>query len=672
MRVLGLGLLLAAPSAAVAQDAPHLWAVAGLYGLERSACAGTAGDSAAWDGAMVAPIFCPSLDEAHRVAIGQRFAAAVARAFPQVETRFAESLPADATARAKLAHTLVASLRLTRATVWRLEKPAGLDAYLPITLTLQITNAATGEVVFTRTRSDVAQGTFPADGVDAALVAQFDARLDATLQTLVAEAAAAWKPWAQQAVVVAADGDRWIIDKGRSHGLRTDDAIGADGRILYAAANYAVVQPTLGRYRTGQVLARTAVAPAELLAKPSVLVAMDALPKEYAAPYLSQIFEDALGTRANFAPMPVNPGFSDLRQRALGEAQAAAMAADARSLPDYVASVSIAALPSVRFASNVPGVTLERHEAHAFVSLVDQTGRVVATFHGTGRIQDEVAGGMHFSPEQRRDTVVRNALLDAAAAMARFRPQAIDVPIVAERGAMLVRDTSGALPSGAQVTVLRDIGTIQGIAGRVRVPVGEVTTGAPVPGGLAASDAGATALILRGGETVTIEHAGEHAAAPLTSRLAAAQCTDPDGGIRVEDRGPLAVPVWALAANASFAGRYGGVVQLATLPSRLAALGAEFSGWRRFPPARQRTPDYCFVPVLAVTPAATGYDLTVGFKLMRGDQKLVGSGLRSVLTPTRLPAGTAAEDVAAMLQHDLAAQLPVLADKAAAALKPAQ
>ncbi len=671
MRRVAAVVLVAASTAAAARDAPdprpniqpNIWAVRGLYGLERGTCTPVTDAGPGWDGAMIDPVLCPQLDMAHRVAIGERFAAAMARAFPGVEANFAERLPAGATVRAKLAHSLIASLRLTRATIWRVAKPRGVDAYLPITLTLDITNAATGEVVFTRTRSDIAQGIFPADAIDAAMVAQFDARLAATLDALVADAARAWRPWAQQATVVGEKDGSWIIDKGRRHGLRSGDAIGDDGTITYAAAEYAVVKPTLGRYRTGEVLTRRAVAPVEQLAKPSVLTMMGALPDGYAAPYLSQIFQDALGTRGAFAPLPISPGFSNLRSTALGAVRAPS--ALPRSLPDYVASVSVVALPSARYASNVPGIRIERHEARAFVSLVDRTGRVVASFQGTGRIQDDVAGDMGFSAEQRRDTVVRNALIEAATAMTGFKAQPLDLPVIARHGAMIVRDGGGVLPAGVQLTVLRDIGRMPGIAGPVRVPAGMVTTGDVLAEGVAATDSGEIPLQLKGGETVAIDRAGP----PILSRRAVAQCADADGRPRVDDRGKLAVHGWTTTGAAGFATGYDGPMLVANLPARLAALNAEFAGWERYAPARPRTPDACFVPVIAVAPTAAGYDLTVGYTLMQGATKLAGQGMRAVLTPTRLPDGTTADAIAAMVQQDLAAQLPALTARAASMLR---
>ncbi|MBB5700127.1 hypothetical protein [Sphingomonas yantingensis] len=91
------------------------------------------------------------------------------------------------------------------------------------------------------------------------------------------------------------------------------------------------------------------------------------------------------------------------------------------------------------------------------------------------------------------------------------------------------------------------------------------------------------------------------------------------------------------------------------MPERLARLETEVAGWDRYVPARPPAPDACFVPVIAVAPTPAGFDLTVGFTLMQGDQKLAGQGVRAALTPTRLPEGTGADDRAADLSAAYAA-----------------
>lgn len=675
MRMRGHGWLLAAGAAALlppagavrAQDAPYLWAAPGLFGLERSACAAAAENQAEGVAtATIDPAFCPLLDIAARERVGARFAEAMAAHFPQVEARFAEGLPPDATVAARLAHTLVASLRLSRAQMWRVDKPVGTDGYLPLTLTLDVTDGATGEVVFSHTRSEIAQGTWAPEAVAGEIAASLPEQLDATMQRLVAEAAATWQPWVQQMRVIGRAEDALIIDGGRDRGLRVGDSIGTDGRVTWVGPDYATVRTVLSRPAIGDVLSRRAASPATSLARPAVLPVIAAAPPGYAIPYLQQIFGEELARGGQYMPVPVNPAFSRLRSLALEEAQAPP--APARSLPDFIATLQVVALPSAAFASNVPGVTIERHEAHAFATLADRSGRIVGAFHGTGRITDEVAGDMRHSAQQRRDTAVRNALNDLADRIGAFRPETGFVELADGGDAPLIADPGGVLPLGAQMPVLR---RVSGINGRreVLVPVGDIRTLAAEPAGIRAAHAGLGQGSLRRGDLVPTLRGGP----PLRSRRALMRCRGADGALALDTRGGVAMTAWPMAAELGFAGGAGVAVFDGDLPARLAGLGVEFGEWKDFPAATARDPQGCFTPVIGIVPAAAGgYDLTVGYTLFGGGTiagaKLAGGGLQSLLTPSRMPADAPAEAVSAMLQFDLVEQVLPLALKAAGGL----
>lgn len=665
--------ILALPTIAWA-EVPHIWAAPGLYGLDRTACNRAATDGAEADTAMVVPAFCTQLDEAHRMALGQRFAERMAASFSNVERRFAESLPADATPRARLAHSFIASLRLSRAVIWTIDKPAGTDAFLPITLTLDIVNVASGEVVFTRTESIISEGTFARAEVEQRLIEQFPAKLDDALLKIVTEAASAWNPYPITAMIVDRTGDQWIVNRGRSAGLRTGDMIGSDGSISYAGANYAIIKPLLGSYTQGQVLTRIAAQPVETLAQPTILSVIASAPGGYAAPYLAQLFDAALGTRNSFAPMPINASFTALRRLAVGEAQG--LTADTRSLPDYVANISVGALLPSSVPSNVPGVTVDRQDAYAFVELVDRSGRIVFTTYGASKISDEVAGNIRFSREQRRDTAIRNALIDAATKLSAFRPQPAHLPITQNAGRILIADMGGILPLGAQLPVLRNLGRVHGVDGPILAPAGLVSVVEATDGGVAAANAGAGDLNLKAGDVVAIEETGR----ALTTRRATTQCIGADGFGSVDDRGTVSVTVWTIAAGTSFAGAFAAPVYPAGLSGRLRPLGMQFVGWDRFEPARARIADYCFIPVISVTATGDGlmksqarrYAITAGYTLRRGAVKIGGSGMQATMTASIVPAGTSDGAAAAMLQQDLASQVLPLAEKAAATLLPPQ
>ena len=448
-----LSLLLAsaatASTAAAAQSpALHVWASPALYGLEGSACGRAEGRTADEDTAMIAPGLCETIKRL-QPAIAERFTQLVALRLPAVEDRFGAHLPADATTRARLAGTAVASLRLSRATIWRVPKGGSVETHMPITLTFDISNIATGEVLATQSISDDAAATYVEAEVDEQAAANLPGHIDAVLVRLVDQAASVWKPYPISATVLAEADGRWIIDKGRAAGLRTGDIIGEDGDVLHAGPDYAVVKPVLASYREGQQLSRTATQPVDMLARPSLLSVVASIPPGYPRIYLTQIFEDALGQAGHFAPVPVNPSMMDLRTRAMGDA--GATSDESRSLPDYVARISIDALAPSAMPSNVPGVMIEQHEAHVFIELIEPSGRVLASFHAADQIVDQVARGIRFSADQRRDTVVRNALAKAAQAVSAWRPSPAMLAVSHSSDGFGITDPGGALSLGSRL-----------------------------------------------------------------------------------------------------------------------------------------------------------------------------------------------------------------------------
>jgi len=650
--------------AAAQSPALHIWASPALYGLEGSACGRAADRTADDDTAMIAPSLCDAVKRL-QPAIAARFTQLVALRMPGAEDRFGAHLPSDATARARLAGSAVASLRLSRATIWRVPKGGSVETHMPITLTLDISNIATGEVLATQSISDDAAATYAGGEVDGQAAANLPDHIDAVLIRLVDQAAAAWKPYPINATVLAEANGRWIIDKGRSAGLRTGDMIGEDGEVLHAGPDYAVVKPVLASYRTGQQLARTATQPVDMLARPSLLSVVATIPPGYPRIYLTQIFEDALGKAGHFAPVPVNPSMMDLRTRAMGDA--GATSDESRSLPDYMARISVDALAPSAMPSNVPGVTIEQHEAHVFVELVDPSGRVLASFHAADQIVDQIAGGIRFSADQRRDTVVRNALTKVAQALSAWRPSPAMLPVSQNGEGFSITDPGGALSLGQQVVVLRRIGKVGPVAD-VRLPVGRLRVDQALAGQtLAASDIGMEPLRFKAGDMVIIDAAGQ----ALGTRRAVDQCRDASGTPSVDWRGDAQPSVWRIGAGPLFTGSFAAPTFIADLPMELAPFAPSFKGWEMLAAARPRRSDYCFTPVLSLSATAQGQrPLVIGYTLRNGTTKLGGGAMQVQMTPTTMTPDSAAEMRAARLEQDFAAVALPLASKAAAALKP--
>jgi hypothetical protein len=566
----------------------------------------------------------------------------------------------------------VASLRLTRANLARVERPGGVEVFVPVTLTLDITDLASGEVVFTRTRTDMSHSLRQAAGLEARVAAELPGMIGTAMESLVAQAASEFAPGTTAATVLGdvdlGGGQRgYVLDKGRAAGLRTGDSIGEDGRVMLAGPDYAIARPVLGTWHSGDSLTRLRASPAQMLARPALLSVVAAGPPGFAPAFVRQMFEDAVGSAGGFAPVPVNPALGALRVLAQSAA-GASLPETPRAMPDYVASLRVALLDPVSLPSNLAGVSLDRYRALAFVTLTDRTGRVVAAWHAVARIDDTVNLDVRFAVQDRQESVLRNALTDLAQQMAAFRPRSLQLPIADKGGGLVIGDPAGAVPIGATLPVLRPAGHFHGVAGAVMVPVGQVLTGAPTAGGIGAENAGPGRLEAGSGAVVALENAGQSAATRTITPL----CSDVNGELAIQDKGTLPVPAWPLAAPALLAERTSLPITLPDLPAQLEHYRLHFDGWQGFAPASRLAlaAPVCLMSQIMVKPGADGTSLATGFAQMRGTIRVGGAALQVTVKPTAVPDGVAPEMRAAMLQADLAEALIPLAQQAAAQLRP--
>ena len=662
-----LALLPASVNAQESVASPWIWASPSLFGLESTVCEP---HDDIEQTAIIAPAFCPSLSVPFRQQLGQAFAEAMRLSFPQVEEHFAEHVAAGVGQTQRLKGSLAASLRLSRATLAVVGKPIGVEVFVPITLTLDITNMNNGEVVFTRTRTEIASGTRDAADVEQTLAREVPGLVTRAMQNLVESAAPAFVPSSQRATVVgvvtvAGDGKAWVINQGRNIGLRQNDAIGDDGRIVAVGPDHAIVRPALETYRTGQVLTRMRVAPAETLARPSLLAVVDMAPADFSPAFVRQTFEDAVGGTGAFAPVPVNPAYAHLRRAVLSDAKSTTDDL-ARPMPDYVALLRVAVLDPATYPSNLPGVEIDHFEAYASAIVVDRTGRVVGAWEGRNAVDDRVNAGVHFPADKRREAVLRNALIDLATKLATFRPQPLSLPVVRKNDALFADDPTGAIQMQTMFEVMRPAGRFPGITGEVMVPVGQVTARSETAGGVILSDASVTPLVLRGKETVTLENSG----LPSRSRSAIAQCQDASGRPVFDSRGAVKLLTWPAIAEAAFARNVSGAIFVNSMADRLKPYSASFNSWDHFPAAAPRASDLCFVPQIMIEPAAGSWNIAVGYGLRRQGVKAGAAALSQTLKPTVLPATASPHSRQAMAEADLTHAVSSLAQQVAAQVKP--
>lgn len=664
---------LAAGSAKAAEL--RIFPIAGVYGLPEQPCS----TDQASGSARIAPELCNEVSAELKRALGARFAEQVRAAFPGVVTGIADQIQPGEMAEGRLSKTVIASLQVSRIDLWQVEKPATIDVYVPITLSLFLTNAMTGEVLFVQNHNVIVQGTLTKAKVMDEVRVQLPGQLTAAVDALVANGAGRFKPSPVAGKIRDRVGDRFVFDVGRKGGIREGDTLGVDARVVFSDASYSIVEPMLGKLSVGQALSRQVAQPVEMLEKPSALVVVAAYPEEASAGYINAVFEDALGQGAGLAVTPVNPSFTALRAYALGEARLDSRSQDQRTIPDYFVRVSVAALDPLDIRTNVGGTRRRVFGASAFVEVIDHNGRVVYATQAADRIIDDVVEGMSLSPEQRRDTAIKNALTKAAGQLSSgFRPSRLRLDARAAGEDVEIADAGGALGIGAHAVLLRNSGGAAGIQGPVWTPVGEVEVTSVAAQTVNARMSGVADAHVRPGDQVAFD-----SGAPKSeSRQRYGVCTGTDGAIIISQRGKVEQPLYQLIAENSFAAGFKGPVYLQGFDRELRPLLGQFGGAESLGALKARAPDVCFVPVLQVDPqadkaASSGfvtpvYSVAMGFTLHRANQRLGGSGLQSVLSGSGVPSDADAALRLRAVQFDLADEAVKLTGQVARGLKPPQ
>jgi hypothetical protein len=265
------------------------------------------------------------------------------RHFKQVEATPGEHAPAAMGTAQRLRGTLVASLRISRVDLATVQRPGGVDVFLPVTLTLDITDLASGEVVSPapapRSREGCARRR-----AGGAMVAETPGLIAQTMEALVAEAGAAYAPgpilprcWAR--FRRAAGPMCWTRGAPRA----------AHRRQHWPGWPHPVCRARLcggkagaGHLAQGRGVDPDEPGPAEMLARPSLLSVVESTPGGFVPAFVRQAFEDAVGSAGGFAPVPVNPAFQACAFRP--KAPPGPACPMMRALPDYVATLRVAVL----------------------------------------------------------------------------------------------------------------------------------------------------------------------------------------------------------------------------------------------------------------------------------------------------------------------------------------
>lgn len=381
---------------------------------------------------------------------------------------------------------IVASLQLVRASQYTVPKKAiqCTEYHLPITLSVMFTNPATGEVIYSFTRTSYAT----AEIHDSETPAQYELLLRNAvasnyrnlLSGLIKEARQSYNPTQIEAVVVKVWKKLAILDKGSKFGIALNDTLEDDQanslQVINVTEDYAVAKTQLGSLQKGQKFSKYANQDTvKAVNKPRVLTMQKGWQDDQLMA-ISGFFDSEVSKESAFVLMPVNESLGKVLQAVAANTNAGSYdITNQRALPDYLIKFSYAA-PRIYDVGEQGKFGFHIYEQYILGELLDKQGRVVYSAIGMNRIEDKDVAGIVFSKEARLEIMLKNAVVQLAEQFSRsIKFSRFVLPVVGLDDKLInLEDSSQELKPGKNVIILKNIGRVEGISGEVLVPTWEV------------------------------------------------------------------------------------------------------------------------------------------------------------------------------------------------------
>jgi hypothetical protein len=376
---------------------------------------------------------------------------------------------------------LVASLHLIRASEYKVPKLGNYEVHMPLTLSIAITNPATGDVIYSFTKTSYGTVLLSGEGSDSQGLS-VKLEKNATnyaflLQTLIKEAKQGYNPTKIDISVVKTWNGLCVLDKGSKFGIARDDNLvdSSDNEISvkYVAEDYAIAAPLLGKAETGQKFYKFGTASTEnQFNKPRVMTLHEGW-DDYDLENISRLFDSELSKESAFTLLPVNEYFRKLLETVAMDTYAGKFeTTQQRAIPDYMMKFT-SSVPRV-YAMNEKGkFSINVYEQYILGELLDKQGRIIFSAVGSDRIEDKNVGGMVFDREARLEVVRKNAVVNLAEQFAKsikFSHQVHPVKNVSGN-AIDLDDMTRDLRLGQDAVIYREIGRVDGIKSKIIVPI---------------------------------------------------------------------------------------------------------------------------------------------------------------------------------------------------------
>ena len=507
--------------------------------------------------------------------------------------------------------TYIASLEVLRASEYVVKKDSTAEIFLPVTLSLKLTNVLSGEVIY----SDSATLSQPIQ----VLTTEIDSpttktaikqKFQSTLLTLTKQVTEELKSKLKISETETQVVDRWksylVLDKGFKQGVAAQDELSSiDGdliRVVHADSDYAVAVPILMQGRSKR-FSKVSTNTRQAMNKPRALVVDVLTYQGESKDLIEQIFSDAVGEQASFTLTPVNRRYSAMAQ-SVSEQTALAQSEDInqRELPEFFIRINVA--PVIAYQQQIGKMTQQQiFHSEVFAEMIDRSGRVIYSAHATDDIKDVISEGMGFSLEARKEVVLKNALLKLGQQFQKgIQFTRSDLKVSSSSGHNITIDDAGErLSTGMKVHVYRS----DKAAGRnILIPTWEATVlerqGAKVTAQLDFPVNSSDRLPVRSGDRILLDSSAPVGDSKQSRVLCPGLHTEQVGEIPFYGFGPLIYHAFASQSKRPFYATGSGFKGQTLLKDSVVTM-TESAGFKKDMKANFYIPtDKCLQPVLKI------------------------------------------------------------------------
>ena len=507
--------------------------------------------------------------------------------------------------------TYIASLEVLRASEYIVKKDSTAEIFLPVTLSLKLTNVLSGEVIYSDSATlsqpiQVLTTEIDATTTKAAIKQKFQSTLLTLTKQVTEELKAKLKVSETETQVV----DRWksylVLDKGFKQGIAAQDELSStEGdliRVVHADSDYAVAVPILMQGNSKR-FSKVSTNTRQAINKPKALVVDVLTYQGESKDLIEQIFSDAVGEQASFTLTPVNKRYSAMAQ-SVSEQTALAQSEDLnqRELPEFFIRINV--IPVIAYQQQIGKMTQQQVlHSEVFAEMIDRSGRVIYSAHATDDIKEVISEGMGFSLEARKEVVLKNALLKLGQQFQKgIQFTRSDLKVSSSSGHNITIDDAGErLSTGMKVHVYHS----DKAAGRnILIPTWEATVlerqGARVTAQLDFPVNSSDRMPVRSGDRILLDSSAPVGDSKQSRVLCPSLPTEQVGEIPFDGFGPLIYHAFASQSKRPFYATGSGFKEQILLKDSVVAM-TENAGFKKDMKVNFYIPrDKCLQPVLKI------------------------------------------------------------------------